>query len=152
MLALTASVAGCGKPEPMTATAETPPPAPPPPPPETPSLPDSVTVDLSAKGTEIQLHTGQTLVVRLTGESPSTGYGWRVVSNPSHHMAQLDRGSIPDHPPPAPGQPPLVGGGNTAVFTFKAQSPGKALLKLALFPPGRRRKPVAFFDLRIVVG
>ncbi len=102
-----------------------------------------VTLDNGADGTEIHIHPGQKLVLRLSGESGSTGYRWKLISGPSHHLVQIARTYESNV------KPPNVGGGGTAVYTFALHHPGKADLKLGLFPPGRGRPADHFFTLHV---
>jgi len=113
---------------------------------------DAVIVEEAAAGTVVHLHPEQKLIVKLSGESGSTGYRWSVVSGVGRALVQTDRSFQSDAPPPAPGQPPMVGGGGIAVFTFVAKHHGRTSLKLALLPPGRHRKPAKFFQLAIDIS
>jgi predicted secreted protein len=113
---------------------------------------DAVVIDDSAAGTVVHLHPEQKLIVKLPGESGSTGYRWKTVSGLGRSLMQTDHSFKSDAPPPAPGQPPMVGGGGTAVFTFVAKYHGRTNLKLALLPPGRHRKPATLFHIYIEVG
>jgi predicted secreted protein len=113
---------------------------------------DAVIVDESAAGTIVHLHPDQKLIVKLPGESGSTGYRWKVVSGVGRALVQTDRSFQSDAPPPAPGKPVMVGGGGTAVFTFVAKHRGHSDLKLALLPPGRHRKPAKFFHVIVDIG
>jgi predicted secreted protein len=113
---------------------------------------DAVIVEDAAAGTVVHLHPEQKLIVKLSGESGSTGYRWSVVSGVGHALVQTDRSFQSDAPPPTPGRPPVVGGGGTAVFTFVAKHHGHSNLKLVLLPPGRHRKPAKFFHVLVDVG
>ena len=113
---------------------------------------DAVIVEEAAARTVVHLHPDQKLIVKLAGESGSTGYRWKVVSGVGRSLLQTDRSFQSDAPPPAPGAPPMVGGGGTAVFTFVAKHHGRSDLKLALLPPGRHRKPAKFFQIFVDVG
>jgi predicted secreted protein len=111
-----------------------------------------VTFGDEANGTGLTLHPGQKLILRLPGESPSTGYGWRILGGLGPHVKLIDRTAVSDLPPPPPGQPAMAGGGGTAVYRFVAERPGPALLRLGLFPPGHGRPVARVFRLRVTVA
>ncbi len=98
----------------------------------------------------MKLHVGQKLVVRLPGESGSTGYHWKLLSGAGRFLVQKERKFVPDHPPPPPGAPPVVGGGGKAVYVFEARHAGKSALSLGLFSPGRKRKHL--FSVKLVIA
>jgi len=92
------------------------------------------------------------LALRLPGESGSTGYRWKLISGTGWQLAQTARSYESTTPPPAPGQPVMVGGGGIAIFIFTARHRGVVPLRLALLPPGRGRKPAKMFHVRVHVG
>jgi predicted secreted protein len=144
------AAAGCTQPAPPPpAPAPEPAPAPAPPPPPAPAA--DVTVGDDSNYKSVTLHSGQTLMLRLSGESPSTGYAWKLITGTGTHLTLTSHNFDSDAPPPAPGQPPLVGGGGTSVYLLTAKRPGVAVVRLALYPPGRDRKIVKSFRLRVVV-
>jgi predicted secreted protein len=141
------AAAGCSEPAPPPpAPAPEPAPAPAPPPPAPAA---DVTVGDDSNYKSVTLHSGQTLMLRLSGESPSTGYAWKLLTGTGPHLALTSHNFESDVP--APGQPPVVGGGGTSVYLFTAKRPGVAVLRLALYPPGRDRRIAKSFRLRVNV-
>jgi predicted secreted protein len=98
----------------------------------------------------VKLHVGQKLVVRLPGESASTGYRWKLLSGTGRFLLQKDRKFVRDHPPRPPGSPPVVGGGGKAVYVFEARHAGRSALSLGLYSPGRKR--TRLFSVKLVIG
>jgi predicted secreted protein len=111
-----------------------------------------VSVSDSASGTTVKLHGGETLTIALSGESGSTGYAWKLLSGRGKVLGLTDHSYKSDLPPPAPGQPAVVGGGGTATFVFTAKHPGTAFVRLGLYPPGRHRHVAKIFRLKVVVS
>jgi len=89
------------------------------------ATPGSQTVTLTSAdaGKTVTLHTGDTLVIQLTG-NPTTGYNWDVSKvDASILQAQGDVQFTPDTH--------AAGSGGTVVLTFLAASAGQTQLQLA---------------------
>ena len=85
------------------------------------------------------------LVVRLPA-NPSTGYGWRVVTNDPKVLRS--EGTAAREPAAAD----LVGSGDLQVFEFKATRPGKSTLGLvSVKTPDSPAAPDRFFRAAVVV-
>jgi predicted secreted protein len=136
-------IAGC---------AETAPPAPPPDAAAAPApAPAGITVDDSANGTSVKMPVGETLTVRLSGASGSTGYHWLVLRGSGLWLTLESQTMEPDAPPPAPGAPPMLGGSATTVLVFKAKRPGFAIVRAALYPPGNRVRVAKIYRLKVAI-
>lgn len=59
-------------------------------------------------------------------QSAGTGYSWALKSPPSATVELL--GQSVEKPPAPEGSPPMAGGGETALFRFRAAAPGEAEL------------------------
>ncbi len=116
-----------------------------------PSVNSEVTVGNDANGTAVNLHPGQMLILRLA-VCRGCGYEWRVLSTGNGQLGKPVTTLESNVPPPAPGQPPMLGGNSTAVFTFTAGRPGATDLRLALYPPGRGAAAGQIFRLHVVVS
>ncbi|WP_306362655.1 protease inhibitor I42 family protein [Nocardia sp. CC227C] len=86
--------------------------------------PSPVTVDESANGTELDLLTGQRLLVRLPS-NPSTGASWAMVRLDQDILLQDGEPDYRADPGPA-----MPGKGGTETWAFRAERPGTATLEL----------------------
>ncbi|WP_282785339.1 protease inhibitor I42 family protein [Nocardia sp. CC201C] len=88
-----------------------------------------VTVDQSANGTELDLPTGQRLLVRLPS-NPSTGASWAMVRLDQDILRQDGDPDYQADPGPA-----MPGKGGTETWAFRAEQPGTATLELVYSRP-----------------
>lgn len=110
-----------------------------------------VTVGTDANGTTVNLHPGQMLILRLA-VCRGCGFHWRVLAAGNGQLGKPSTTLESSAPPAAPGQPPMLGGIGTAVFTFTAERSGSTDLRLALYPPGRGAGATQTFRLHVAVS
>jgi len=83
----------------------------------------TITLTDADAGKTVELHTGDMLIIKLTG-NPTTGYNWDVSKvDASILQAQGDVQFTPDSS--------AIGSGGTVVLTFLAASAGQTQLQLA---------------------
>jgi inhibitor of cysteine peptidase len=85
----------------------------------------NVQADESFDGRKIELHVGETLIVKLP-ENASTGYRWIIPPQSARKLEKILREE--DQPVPGPGN--LIGRPGLRNFYFHALKPGKAQLEL----------------------
>ena len=103
----------------------------------------ALTVTDNDSGKDIDLTTGQTLIVKLKG-NPSTGYGWSVSGDPAPlHLKK----SYPER-----SKSGMAGAPQTTVFQFSAASAGVANLSLVYRRPWEHNTaPARTFTVRVNV-
>ena len=107
------------------------------------SAPHTVTITDTDNGKDVDLTTGQTLIVKLKG-NPSTGYAWSVSGDPA--PLQLRKSSHERNKSGMAGAPQM------SVLQFSAASAGLANLELIYHRPWEySAKPAKTFRIRVNV-
>jgi C1A family cysteine protease/predicted secreted protein len=121
-----------------------------------PPPPVEIVIDSEHEGGEVQLHEGETLVIRLES-NPSTGYGWEVA------QPLLSSDSLPvlrqtgdeyqpceeSGPSYAEGDGPLLGAPMTQVLRFQALRAGQTSLDLVYRRPWEDVPPLDSFSIEV---
>jgi inhibitor of cysteine peptidase len=100
--------------------------------------PKSMQADESFDGRKIELHVGETLLVKLP-ENASTGYRWIIPPESARKLEKILR--TEEQPVPGPGN--LIGRPGLRNFYFQALKPGKVELELYYQRPWETSKPPA---------
>lgn len=109
---------------------------------------DSVNVDATSNGKQIELKTGQTLVVTLES-NPSTGYAWAI--------AQVDESLLQsqgeaEYQEKSTGGERLVGAGGAETLRFTALAAGKTTLELVYQRAWEKDvEPAQTFTIQVVI-
>jgi predicted secreted protein len=112
-----------------------------------PTVPAEVQVRVEDNGSQIELVTGQTLVVILTS-SPSTGYEWTPADTDATVLQQLgEKEFTPD--PNAPAD--AVGVGGVEIFRFTPATAGEMMLQLFYSRPWESVQPLETFSIQVTV-
>lgn len=82
------------------------------------------TLTRADRGKTVEIHTGDTLVVRLD-ENPTTGYAWALEAHEEVVVTLHSTVYVPS-------SPSAVGGGGQRIFTFKGEQEGRVTLRFAL--------------------
>ncbi len=99
-------------------------------------------------GSQIELEQGQILVGTLES-NPTTGYRWEVVETQESILEQMGEAEFE---PSDKGEPPLVGGGGSEIFRFKAIGVGQMTLQLVYHRPWEEGvEPLKTFSLHVTV-
>jgi inhibitor of cysteine peptidase len=103
-----------------------------------------VMVDMEDNGRQINLYSGQTLVVSLEAQ-PSTGYTWEVVELDELILRQK---GDPEFQPASGG----IGASGVQIFRFEAVSAGKTDLRMIYHQPWVEGvEPLETFSIHITV-
>ncbi|HEY1951077.1 MAG TPA: protease inhibitor I42 family protein [Bryobacteraceae bacterium] len=98
----------------------------------------SVQADESFDGRKIELHVGETLLVKLP-ENASTGYRWLIPPESARKLEKI----LSEEEQPVPGPGNLIGRLGLRNFYFQVLKPGKVELELYYQRPWETAKPPA---------
>ncbi|MDY6966481.1 MAG: protease inhibitor I42 family protein [Halobacteriota archaeon] len=111
-------------------------------------LEETVYVDASSAGKEVELSLGDTLVITLNS-NPTTGFRWNLTEMSDGSVLRL---SGNEFEPPEASDPPLVGAGGREVWTFNAIKAGSSIISMEYSRPWEEEtEPAETFNLTIVV-
>jgi inhibitor of cysteine peptidase len=121
-----------------------------------PPPPVEIVIDREHEDGEVQLHEGETLVIRLES-NPSTGYGWEVgqplLSSDSLPVLQQTGDEYQPReelgPSYAEGDGPLLGAPMTQVLRFQALRAGQTSLDLVYRRPWEDVPPLDSFSIKV---
>ena len=110
---------------------------------------NTITLDASDSGSQIELAVGDMLKVELDS-NPSTGFQWMLAENSDDTVLQVqEQEYFMDNA----GDPPLPGTGGKEVWTFKAQAQGQTTISLEYSRPWEGgEKAVRVFELVVTVN
>jgi inhibitor of cysteine peptidase len=95
-------------------------------------------------GSTVELRTGDTLAVMLSG-NPTTGYQWEMASVDTNVLKQRGK-------PEYTSNSAAVGAGGKFIFAFEAAAPGQTVLRLVYRRPFEKNVPPAStFEITAVV-
>jgi inhibitor of cysteine peptidase len=95
-------------------------------------------------GSTVELHTGDTLEVALSG-NPTTGYQWEIASGDTKVIKWREK-------PEYRSDSAAVGSSGMFTFTFEAAAPGQTVLRLVYHRPFERNVPPArTFEFTVIV-
>ncbi len=107
--------------------------------------PGMVRLDDSDNGRELEVRTGQEIIVSLES-NPTTGYTWEISNIEDGIMEQVGKTVFES-------STDLVGSGGIQVFRFKACGTGEVVLDLVYHRSWEKEvKPARTFSLKITVG
>jgi inhibitor of cysteine peptidase len=106
-----------------------------------------VTITDKADKTRVKLAKGNLLIVKLPG-NPTTGFQWVVAKSNKDELAPQGKSEYVANKQ----VPPVVGGGGTFVFKFKAEKAGTSPLELEYKRPFEKDKAAAkTFKVDVVI-
>ena len=106
---------------------------------------NTVNVDSSYSGKQVELSVGQSLVVILASNA-TTGYSWSLSGNSdSTVLSKIDNKYI------APQPTNIVGAGGSEKWTFQALKKGSSTISMGYSRPWESTPPAETFDLTVVV-
>jgi inhibitor of cysteine peptidase len=105
----------------------------------------TVTLLETDSGRTVELVRGDKLIIQMEA-SPTTGYTWEAVSLDTSVLKQQGDPEFKE------GQPGMMGGGGTLVFTFQAVGKGQIELKMVYHQPWDKDTPPAkTLDVTVIV-